>query len=294
VAAYPQVPEGWSVVGRESTGPFTTKVTYERPDGRRVHWSSRSHRKHASRLSRVRAGHDGMLWAPHRASWWIAVLFSVGSVCFLVGPLPGFVELVGPRADGAVFFVGSVFFTSAAALQWLETINADRAPAGARHGSGRRRVRLFVSEPHRIDWWVTGVQLAGTLFFNVTTFRALSTATSDTHYNRLVWQPDALGSVCFLGSGYLAYVEVTGGLLHKPPRGLEPAIVAMNFVGCVLFAVSAVCGFVLPATGVEVNVNVTNGATSLGALCFLVGSLLLLPEGVRQPATEQDVSRSQP
>jgi hypothetical protein len=68
----------------------------------------------------------------------------------------------------------------------------------------------------------------------------------------------------------------------------------MNFVGCVLFAVSAVCGFVLPATGVEVNVNVTNGATSLGALCFLVGSLLLLPEGVRQPATEQDVSRSQP
>ena len=45
---------------------------------------------------------------------WIGVLFAIGSACFLVGPLPGFVELVGSEVDAAVFFAGSVFFTSAA------------------------------------------------------------------------------------------------------------------------------------------------------------------------------------
>ena len=45
--------------------------------------------------------------------------------------MPGFVQLVGSAADGTVFFVGSVFFTSAALLQYLEAANADR-------GLGRR------------------------------------------------------------------------------------------------------------------------------------------------------------
>jgi hypothetical protein len=46
----------------------------------------RWHRKHESRLSRVRSGADHMLWAPHRVSWWIAVLFALGPLCFLVAP----------------------------------------------------------------------------------------------------------------------------------------------------------------------------------------------------------------
>ena len=52
-----------------------------------------------------------------RRAWDLAIAlgFAVGSACFLVGPFPGFVELVGAGADGVVFFVGSVFFTLAAA-----------------------------------------------------------------------------------------------------------------------------------------------------------------------------------
>ena len=40
-----------------------------------------------------------------------------------------------------------------------------RRPAG---GASARR-RFFVFQPRRIDWWATAVQLAGTLFFNVST-----------------------------------------------------------------------------------------------------------------------------
>jgi hypothetical protein len=38
---------------------------------------------------------------------------------------------------------------------------------------------------------------------------------------------------------------------------------------------------VLPESGVPVNETLTNATTSIGALCFLAGALLLLPEGVK-------------
>ena len=154
-----------------------------------------------------RPGRDRVLWAPHRASWWIAVLFMLGSSCFVVAPLPAFLSRVGGQADGATFFVGSLLFTSRG------------VPAVA--GDDQRRPGPPTSpvagpsapvawEPRRIDWWSSGVQLLGTLFFNVTTFRALSTPVGSGSYDRLVWRPDAFGSVCFLVSGYLAYAEVDG------------------------------------------------------------------------------------
>ena len=278
--AYPRTPPGWTAVRRRSVGPFTTHVTYRRSDGGTLEWSSRAHRKHASRPSRARRRRR-IPWAPGRAWWWIAVLFAAGSACFLVAPIPAFLQLVGPAADGAVFFAGSLLFTTAAALQWLETINAKRGPAQAA-GPGRR---LLSFEPRRIDWWSAGVQL-GTLFFNATTFRALQTGLGSPSYDRLVWRPDALGSVCFLVSGYLAYVEVTGHLLGRPRRTLESAIVTVNLLGCLAFGVSAVTSYVVPSTGSEVSLSMVNLCTSLGALCFLVGALLLLPEGAQTPATE--------
>ena len=160
------------MVDRVAVGPFTTSVTYVRPDGERVEWHSRAQRKHASRVSRARHGHEHPLWSPHRGSWWIAVLFSLGSICFLVAPFPGFVSLVGAETDGVVFFVGSMLFTVAAVIQWLEAINADRGPTGADGG----RFRLLAWEPGRVDWWSSGIQLIGTFFFDFTTFRALTVA----------------------------------------------------------------------------------------------------------------------
>jgi hypothetical protein len=277
--AYPSTPTGWTTVTRRSIGPFTTHVTYQRSDGSTVEWSSRAHRKRASRLSRARR-RELVHWAPQRASWWIAVLFAAGSTCFLIAPFPAFLRLVGPVADGAVFFVGSLLFTSAAALQWLETINANRDPAQA----AGQRLSLLTFEPRRIDWWSAGVQLLGTLFFNATTFRALQTGLESTSYDRLVWRPDALGSICFLVSGYLAYVEVSGHLLGRPRPTLESAIVTVNLVGCLAFGVSAVASYVIPTTGNEVNLALVNTFTALGALCFLIGAVLLLPEGARPPA----------
>src|SRR4051794_38543104 len=100
----------------------------------------------------------------------MALAFAAGSLCFLIGPFPGYLDLVGGTADAVTFFVGSILFTIGGALQTKASVpGADR--------------------------WSAAIQSAGTLFFNVTTFRALSTAVSNPHYDRLVWRPDALGSI---------------------------------------------------------------------------------------------------
>jgi hypothetical protein len=179
---------------------------------------------------------------------WIGVLFAIGSACFLVGPIPGFVELVGSRVDAIVFFVGSLFFTSAALLQLLHS------------GAG-------------LDRWSCVTQFVGTLFFNVSTFHALQTGLDATEYNRLVWRPDWRGSICFLVSGVLAYIAVR----HVAHRATEWRIAVINLAGCVAFGISAVAGYVVPSTGSALDLAAANAFTALGALCFLVGALLLLP-----------------
>src|SRR4029079_13222354 len=73
-------------------------------------------------IRRRRSGVISPMADPATSGWrstvsWSAVLFIIGSACFAIGPFPGFLQLVGAAADAAAFFVGSLFFTSAAALQ---------------------------------------------------------------------------------------------------------------------------------------------------------------------------------
>jgi hypothetical protein len=49
-------------------------------------------------------------------------------------------------------------------------------------------------------------------------------------------------------------------------------------VGSVAFGVSAVAGYISPATGQLRNADRANLGTLVGAVCFLIGALLLLPE----------------
>lgn len=269
---YPRTPDGWTVTDRRRAGPFTTHVSYRRPDGTTAEWSSRLHRKHASLLSRRRGSSR---WAPRSAAWWIGVLFAIGSACFIVGPFPGFLSLVGPEADAIVFFGGSIFFTAAALLQYLEAANADEGP-----GRRRRRLRLLTFEPRRIDWWSSLIQLAGTVFFNLSTYRSLEDAIGSGATDQLIWRPDMLGSICFLVAGYLAYVEASGSLgwRRRPERGWRIAVV--NLAGCVAFQISAVASYTLPKTGDVLALGAANFTTAAGALCFLIGALWLLPESV--------------
>ncbi len=188
---------------------------------------------------------------------WIAVLFAVGSACFAVGAAPRYVDAVGADADAVTFFVGSLFFTTAATLQWL----AGRAdPAG-----------------HRIDGWAALVQLAGTVFFNVSTFDAMDDQLTMSEVDRLVWTPDARGSVCFLVASGLAWVATNHRAWRWRPGSRAWLIAALNLGGSVAFAVSAVASYVVPETDQARNVALMNLGTFVGAVAFFVGAVLLLP-----------------
>ena len=91
-------------------------------------------------------------------------------------------------------------------------------------------------------------------------------------------RPDAFGWICFLVSGYLAYVAVCGRLFCRPRRSREWWIAAINLLGCVAFGISAVVSYVIPATGSALDLARANATTAFGALCFLIGAVLLLPE----------------
>lgn len=255
--------------GREGgIGPFMTFVDHVRPDGVVVRWESRRHRKHLE--GAWTAG--STWWAPKARGWWIAVLFAVGSLLFALGALPWYASAVGTRWDTVTFFVGSLFFTSAGFLTYREAVDA--APQ-ARSGPHRR---FFVFQPRRIDWWATAVQLAGTLYFNVSTGNAMRVDLTAVAANQHVWRPDAVGSICFLVASALAWFEVCHGWVDWRPRSLSWWITLANLVGSVAFGISAVAGYISPATGQLRNAERSNLGTLIGAVCFLAGALLLLPE----------------
>ena len=216
-----------------------TFVDHRRQDGLIVRWESRHHRKHL----RAAAGRESTWWAPRARGWWIAVLFAVGSAAFAVGSVPGYVSAVGVRWDSVTYFIGSLFFTSAAFLTYREAVDA--AP-GSGDDPGRRR--FFVYQPRRIDWWATAVQLAGTLYFNVSTGVAMGANLSAQTAHQHVWRPDAIGSVCFLVASGLAWYEVCHGWAAWRPRSWSWWITLLNLLGSVAFGVSAVAGYISPVT----------------------------------------------
>lgn len=244
------VPAGSTDVQTRGPAPFVTAVSYTDPDGHRVSWSARAHRKVEQR---------GLTWV-------IGVLFAVGSTCFLIGPLPWYEQAVGAQATAATFFVGSLFFTTAAYLSYLQVIR----PAGH---------RWFGYEPALMGFWATLIQFVGTLEFNLTTFTTMVGVPAESA-ERLIWRPDAIGSVCFLVSSAIAFAEAGHRWFSWRPGERDWHITALNMWGSVFFGISAVGAFILP-NGTLFSTAWANWGTVLGAACFLVASLLMLPEGRR-------------
>jgi hypothetical protein len=240
-----------------------------RVDGTRMLWESRWHRKHPRATS---AGTTW--WAPNAIAWWIGVLFAIGSACFALGALPAYADGVGTNADNLTYFIGSIFFTTAAFLQYFEA-----ASTNPHLDQPHRRMfkQLFAVQHKRIDWWASLVQFVGTLWFNRTTFSALLVGLGSSSSHHPVWRPDALGSICFLVSSWLSWGEVCHGRFAWRPRDVSWWITLLNLVGSIAFGVSAIASYVKP-NGQLVSLALTNLGTFIGALCFLVGGLLLLPE----------------
>ena len=214
-------------------------------------------------------------WDPREADWWVAACFAVGSLCFVLGATPGYLNLVGVEADGITYFVGSIWFTTAAWLQVLVSTGAIGTGTRTRRAA---RWRTVARAPRQAEWWAGIVQFGGTLCFNVSTFLALEHNLSATEANHRVWAPDAFGSIAFLVASGLAYAAVRRPWIDWRPRDLDWSVTTLNMVGSIAFGASAVAAKVITTTGDLRNEQLANAGTWIGGVCFLLGAIFLIPE----------------
>jgi YrhK-like protein len=248
-----------------------------------------SHGRHHEHLAtRVAAGGGGAdarprAWWDRTPLWWIAVLFAIGSTCFLVAALASQWAAVTRPGIAVTFFAGSILFTSAAYLQhWL----AVRAVTGRPPLRARPHLRLAHPDswPNaHVDALATLIQLVGTLLFNLNTYNAMDASLTAAEANLRVWTPDMLGSACFLVASALAFANGSRGWLAFRLRSRGWWVNAVNLLGSIAFGAAAIASLVQPATNEPVSAAIANGATAAGALGFLVGALLLLPDASPRP-----------
>jgi len=184
-------------------------------------------------------------------------LFAIGSTLFAIATMPGVSAVAGAGLVNLLCFIGSWFFTTAG---WMQ---------------------LALSGPAlRIGWLSAAAQFAGTILFNISTGASLW-AHAVKPERRLVWAPDALGSMAFLVSGALGIVAVTAvvGIFELKSRDWQAEWI--NMIGCVAFGVSALGAFV-SKSGITEDALLANAGTFVGALCFLAAALVVLPRGPRR------------
>ena len=274
-------------------GPFITHVVRPHPGGGHLVAASRRHRKglaphHVADAHLVDRPHPTRasaflhFWAPRRLAWWIALLFAIGASLFAVasasGAWPGLAPealRAAPERLSAVFFLGSLFFTAAAWLQWLESLNGDVAVAFSGPPAGFRW-RGFL--PHNLGYLASLAQLIGTLLFNVNTADAAWVGLDWLGEDLLVWVPNMIGCVCFLVASVLAFLEVTQGAVVFAPRSVSWWIAVINLCGSIAFQVSALYAFAGPEPSSARASFWSDAWTCTGAVCFALGAYLMVPE----------------
>ena len=258
-------------------GPFVTFVERVRPDGAVARWDSRRHRKHPPGAPAA----GSTWWAPGARGWWIAVLFAVGSLLFALGAVPGYASAVGARWDAVTFFIGSLFFTAAGFLTYREAVDAGRShctpPGGASSstspaGSTGGRPRCNWPEP------CSSTSAPATRCGKTCPRRPrISTCGGRTRLARSAsWWP----------ARWPGSRSATAGPGWRP-RSWSWWITLLNLIGSVAFGVSAVAGYINPATGQLHNAERSNLGTLIGAVCFLAGALLLLPERTEEAGGQE-------
>jgi hypothetical protein len=223
----------------------------------------------------------------------IAWLFIIGSSLFALGSVPAYLNAVGETADSLTFFIGSIFFTSASFAQLLQAQTPAMTEIDTASQSTRAPVRFRAWLPHDRNWLAAITQFPGTIFFNISTFAALLHNATTHQEDRRVWRPDFYGSTLFLVASLFAILAL-GRLLSFRPRSLSWWIAWLNMIGSIFFMASAIASFMLPSTGELINNPVSVGGTLLGAVCFLLGAILLFPawrsavQAATKPRTPED------
>lgn len=265
--------------------PFITRRVYTQHGKRRV-WLSRMHRKGlALRHELLRPG-AVPFWKTQRYNRLIGVFFAVGAALFATACILMFFSISRPQLGtitNITFFLGSIPFTIAATLQHLQSANSSVTANPDEADVLPAKIQLIGWQPRSAGWWSTFSQWVGTIAFNISTFNQISAPAKKFLDTVEIWVPNFEGSVLFLVSGYLAYIEVSNTYWSWRPKDLSWQIVFINLLGCIAFMVSAVAPSAIKPLSIEWFLTYSNSYTLVGAICFFIGALLTVEESKLSP-----------
>ena len=224
----------------------------------------------------VRAG-DGADVRPRRLNAVIAVLFMIGSFGFALGCDVGL--RVGGGTDARRRHLLHLVDLLHHAPRSSSSCRASRRPmaaTGTARDDERQHLRFLAWLPHDKAWLAAATQFPGTLFFNGTTFWAITVALDNSKYDKVVWRPDFYGSILFLVSSAFAILAL-GRLRRWRPREAAWWVAWLNMIGSIAFMASAIGAFVIPRTDSAVDLTLADRGTWVGAVCFFLGALLAIP-----------------
>ncbi|MCF7971537.1 MAG: hypothetical protein K9L22_10290 [Methylococcaceae bacterium] len=277
-------------------GPgYVTKAVHLLKDGVQKIATSRRHRKGRGTLLVTPAGVKSPpprfkypwlhFWEPTRLTWWVAVLFIIGSALFSVGGYALTFPEDAPKALSTgmtldwIFFIGSLFFTSAAFCQFLESMNAGDSEGLYAEEKLPDTFQWMAWHPQRIGYMASLVQLIGTVMFNFNTGNAFISDLNWIQQDVLIWTPNIIGCICFLIASRLAFMEVCHGYWGWQPDNIEWWITVLNLLGSIGFMNSALYSLAVPPGESSATFSwLAAFFTFQGGVCFFIASYLLLPE----------------
>lgn len=261
-------------------GPFVTLRRFV-AHGRVIVWNARQSRKGLLRAARAFEHAEVPLWQTAFYNWLVGALFAVGALLFLIGSVFSLFSTVPFGINhiqlGLIFFAGSIPFTVAAYLQHFQSANAPEFSVEAPQVRPDR-IRLIGWQPRSAGWISTLAQFIGTLAFNLNTYFGIRPPAGWYRQDMMIWTPDMIGSALFLLSGYLAFIETVHAFWRWQPRDQAWQIAFINLLGCVFFMTAAFLAFVPSFAEPTWQPIAANLHVGLGALCFMIGGLLLARE----------------
>lgn len=259
--------------------PFITEPFYTF-NGKKELLLARVHRKGLDFQSRMRHAQTTAFWKTSAYNRSIGIAFSLGAFLFGLASVLMFCSLQWSSLSNltnVMFFAGSVPFTLAAGLQHFQSANLTPLPMQPQD-AGNERLKFIGWNPLNAGWLSSFTQFLGTLAFNISTFNAIAAPSQPSRSVLEIWTPNFEGSVLFLISGYLAFIEVGNRYWSWKPKDLSWQAVFINLLGCVAFMISAVAPQTPEAVKADWIWLYSNTYTLIGAICFFVGAQLLVKE----------------
>ena len=247
-----------------SIGGVVVHVRHVGEDGRNREWNARWHRRQRSR--------DGAVG--RTVSWWLSVLFLIGSVLFVVGGVLAYTD-TGRLADWANL-AGSMPFSAGAVLAVVE---ADRACMRLGRETGVSGLWSTLGGRAAI---IQGVSAVG--FFQIAMVAAMFGSLGWVATDVWLWTPSTIGSAGFVVSGYMYVAEA------NPADDIGTRASRVNLLGSVCFLAGSIAGYFSAGTLRIPTNDVTTPAFLLGAIAFAVGSALGLVELQRPLQPHQTIA----